>query len=312
MAREQRPFGIGELSRRTGVPVKTLRYYSDEGLLPPAGRTASRYRVYGEEAVARVDLIRTLRDAGVGIDRIRAVLARERSMGDVLRMQLAVVEAHLTSLKQVASALRAALRPRSPDGGDAEPTESDIRRLCTVTKLSNDERREIIEGFYEQVAEGSAMDAGWKQTMVDASSPRLPDEPTPEQIDAWIELSEIVRDPSFVASMKASVKETWTADFDHVAYKRAAEDMMRESKGLDPTSADAKRVVERCLAGFAAASGKEPDEAFRRDLRRKYEEQDPRATRYWTLVGILKGQPPTADPSSEWRWFATASKHHFP
>ena len=95
MAREQRPFGIGELSKRTGVPVKTLRYYSDEGLLPPAGRTASRYRVYGEDAVARVDLIRTLRDAGVGLDRIRAVLARERSMGDVLRMQLAVVEAHL-------------------------------------------------------------------------------------------------------------------------------------------------------------------------------------------------------------------------
>jgi len=308
MAREQGPFGIGELSRRTGVPVKTLRYYSDEGLLPPTGRTASRYRTYGDSAVARVDLIRTLRDAGVGIDRIRAVLARERSIADVLRMQLTAVEAHLTSLKHVASALRAALRP----DGEGEPTEADIRRLVAVTKLSNQERRAIIERFYEQVAEGSAMNAGWKQTMVDASAVRLPDEPTPDQIDAWIELSEILGDPSFVASMKASVKETWTSDFDHVAYKRAAEEMLRESKGVDPESAEAKRIVDRCLAGFAAASGKQPDEAFRLELRRKYEAQDPRATRYWTLVGVLKGRPPADDPSAEWRWFASASKHHYP
>ena len=37
---------IGALARRSGVPVKTLRFYSDEGLLPPVGRTRSGYRVY--------------------------------------------------------------------------------------------------------------------------------------------------------------------------------------------------------------------------------------------------------------------------
>ena len=57
---------IGELSRRTGAPVKTLRFYSDRTLLPEAGRSRAGYRRYAETDVARVDLIRTLRDAGIG------------------------------------------------------------------------------------------------------------------------------------------------------------------------------------------------------------------------------------------------------
>jgi DNA-binding transcriptional MerR regulator len=57
---------IGELSRHSGVPVKTLRFWSDEGLLPPATRSRNGYRLYGEDATIRVDLVRTLRDAGLG------------------------------------------------------------------------------------------------------------------------------------------------------------------------------------------------------------------------------------------------------
>ena len=52
---------IGELSRRTGLPVKTLRFWSDEGLLPPASRSVSGYRLYSEEALVRLNLLRTLR-----------------------------------------------------------------------------------------------------------------------------------------------------------------------------------------------------------------------------------------------------------
>ncbi len=304
MARTPRGLTIGELARRTAVPVKTLRFYSDEGLLPPAGRSASGYRLYDDDAALRVELIRTLRDAGLGLERVRAVLARELSLADALRLQLAAVEAHLASLKHVASALRAALR--------SEPTEHDLRRLYAVTKLSNEERKAVVEGFYEKVAEGSSMSPGWRRAMVEASAPELPDDPSPEQLDAWVELSQIVNDASFLATMRQSVQQTWTPAFDVEAYQRAAATMMQESKGLDPQSAEAKAVVERCLAGFAAAAGEAPDEGFRRSLRARYEQQDPRATRYWQLVAVLKGRPPAADPSAEWRWFAAASKYHFP
>jgi len=302
---------IGELARRTAVPVKTLRFYSNEGLLPPARRTASNYRVYGEDAIVRLELIRTLREAGLGIDKIRAVLARELTLAAALRLQLHVVEAHLASLKQVASALRAALR--------SEPTEQDIMRLTAVTRLSDDERKAMIEGFYDKVADGLPIDAQWKQTMIDASAVRLPDEPTPEQLDAWIELSAIVQDAGFIEAMRTSAAETWTPSFDANAYKQVCDVMVAEARqasarGARPDEPIGKDIVDRCFVGMARAMGEQPDEAFRRSLRQRFEQQDPRAARYWELVAILRGTAPQADPwpVAEWQWFLAASRAHYP
>src|SRR5262245_18580124 len=118
---------IGELSRRTGVPVKTLRFYSDEGLLPLAGRTGSGYRLYAVEALERIGLIRTLRGAGLSIGSIKKVLNREMPLADALRLRLAAVEAHIASLQRVGAALRAALQ--------GEPSENDLKRIYAVTRL---------------------------------------------------------------------------------------------------------------------------------------------------------------------------------
>lgn len=303
MARETKRLKIGDLARRTGVAVKTLRLYSDEGILPPAGRTAAGYRTYDEAAIARVELVRTLREAGIGIEGIREVVSHELSLAEALRIQLAAVEAHIVSLEHVASALRAALR--------SEPTEQDVRRIAAVTKLSNEERRKVIEGFYEEVSRGTHMDPTFRKQVIETAVPVLPEVPTRAQLDAWIEMAEILRDPGFLEATRASIEETWTEGFDHVAYREAAQRMVDERRGVDPTSAEAKAIVERAIAGFARASGKEPTEEFRRDLRRKYEGMDPRATRYWELVAILKGDPPRAE-SPEWAWFRQASRHHFP
>ena len=75
MGRADGTFTIGELSRRTGLPVKTIRFYSDEGLLPPADRTGSGYRLYDVTAMARLELIKTLRELGLGLTDVAAVLA---------------------------------------------------------------------------------------------------------------------------------------------------------------------------------------------------------------------------------------------
>jgi hypothetical protein len=58
---------IGQLARRTGLSVKTIRWYSDQGLVPPAGRTAAGYRLSGVEALARLELVRTLRRLGIDL-----------------------------------------------------------------------------------------------------------------------------------------------------------------------------------------------------------------------------------------------------
>ncbi|MFF4741335.1 MerR family transcriptional regulator [Streptomyces sp. NPDC001262] len=64
---------IGELSRRTGVSARSLRYYEQQGLLT-ACRDASGYRRYGADAVETVGRIRELLAAGLGTEAIREVL----------------------------------------------------------------------------------------------------------------------------------------------------------------------------------------------------------------------------------------------
>src|SRR5579875_2887501 len=44
---------IGQLAARTGLTVRTLRFYADAGVLPEEGRSESGYRLFGSEAVAR-------------------------------------------------------------------------------------------------------------------------------------------------------------------------------------------------------------------------------------------------------------------
>lgn len=100
---------IGDLSRRTGVKVPTIRYYEDVGLLPKPARTEGRQRRYGEAEAVRLGFVRHARELGFEVEAIRELLALtehpERSCEDVdaiARRHLAEVEKrirHLTALR---------------------------------------------------------------------------------------------------------------------------------------------------------------------------------------------------------------------
>ena len=64
---------IGQLSRRTGVPIKILREYEDLGFLYTLGRSESNYRLFGEEAVRCVQVVQGLRSLGLTLKAIRAL-----------------------------------------------------------------------------------------------------------------------------------------------------------------------------------------------------------------------------------------------
>src|SRR6185312_14220801 len=68
------PMKIGELARATLTPLETIRFYEREGLLPPTGRTDGNYRIYGQEHVERLTLIRHCRTLDMALDEIRALL----------------------------------------------------------------------------------------------------------------------------------------------------------------------------------------------------------------------------------------------
>jgi MerR family redox-sensitive transcriptional activator SoxR len=69
---------IGELSRQTGLPASTLRYYEDLGLMPPPARQGGK-RLYGEQALDRVAFIQFARACGFRLDEIALLL---RAPGD--------------------------------------------------------------------------------------------------------------------------------------------------------------------------------------------------------------------------------------
>jgi DNA-binding transcriptional MerR regulator len=67
-------FSIGDLSRRTGVKVPTIRYYEQMGLLEAPERSEGNQRRYGRKELERLAFIRHARDLGIGIDSIRDLI----------------------------------------------------------------------------------------------------------------------------------------------------------------------------------------------------------------------------------------------
>lgn len=65
---------IGELSRRTGCNIETIRYYERIGLLPRPPRSASRYRLYEVSDAHRLTFVRRARELGFSLDEVRALL----------------------------------------------------------------------------------------------------------------------------------------------------------------------------------------------------------------------------------------------
>jgi DNA-binding transcriptional MerR regulator len=77
-------FTIEQVSARTGLTKRTLRYYEEVGLLPPTGRTEGNYRRYNEEDIQRLERIKKLRDLlGFSLADIREVLNAEDERGQI-------------------------------------------------------------------------------------------------------------------------------------------------------------------------------------------------------------------------------------
>ena len=154
--------GIGVLANRTGLPVRTIRFYSDEGVVPPADRTDAGYRLDGPDALARLGLVRTLRYLGLDLATIRRVLEREVSLTDVAAAHVAALDAQIRVLRVQKAVLQAVARR------DSDPKE--LEKMHRLAQLSDDERKRIVADFLDQIFDGSEHRPGLRGA--DAVGPR--------------------------------------------------------------------------------------------------------------------------------------------
>src|SRR5436189_120130 len=119
MAQEKaKTYPIGELARRSRVPVKTIRHYSDVGVLPPA-------------------------------------------------------------------------------------------RVTALDRLEGREKAAFLRRHLERALDGVPVDERWRGEFCQAAVPEMPDDPTDEQLAAWLELAELVADESFLARMREQSRPFW-------------------------------------------------------------------------------------------------------
>lgn len=104
-------FSIGQVAKRSGVSIDTVRYYERSGLLTPAGRMASGYRRYGELELRRLRFIRRAKSLGFTLEEVSALLALSdgrdlRAVKQAAQARLAEVERRLADLELVRGGLR--------------------------------------------------------------------------------------------------------------------------------------------------------------------------------------------------------------
>ena len=103
---------IGELSRETGVPVETIRYYEKEGLLEPPMRLQNNYRSYGDRHLARLRFIAHCRKLAMSLEEIREILNYDSSkpeeaghIHELLHRQIEAVDARIRALTELQTKL---------------------------------------------------------------------------------------------------------------------------------------------------------------------------------------------------------------
>jgi len=297
---------IGELARRASVPVKTLRYYSDIGVVPPAQRTASGYRLYGERERLRLEMVKTLRGLGFSLDQISEALEHHHDMRDTIGLQLQAVHARIRELQRVAVVLQAALERAD------EPTSAHLARLETLARLSAAERTALLDDFLDDVRGEAPLPASWEQWWAgfrEASLPELPAEPSPDQLDAWLELAELLADTEFrdrLREMSAHRPEDPQSPVELIELLTAA--LEARAAGVKPEDPEAGQLVTRFLAAYEPVVGAGPDQA-RRTLAYIARYDDPRARRYWQLIARIRGLGDQEWPQAQaFDWLLAAAR----
>jgi DNA-binding transcriptional MerR regulator len=286
-----RLYSIGDLARRTGVAVRTIRFYSDCGIVAPAGRSPAGYRLYDAGAVARLDLVRTLRELEVELPVIRKVVHQELSLPAVAAAHAEALDVQIRILRLRRAVLTAVARRGS--------TSEEMDLMHKLATLSEDERQRLIGGFLDAVFGGLGAEPSF-EGIRRSMTPELPDDPDAEQVQAWAELAELSKDPGFRASLRrmAGDEAAELGQGSAPVLRRGLVAVVRDQAGpaiasrIEPTAPQAAAVAAALTAHYAHILGRPDDAGLQRQLLARLDAvRDPRRERYLTLLAVINGWP---------------------
>lgn len=270
---------IGELSRLTGVSVRTIRYYCDEGLLE-ARRSSGGHRVFDDTAVESLTLVRRLRAAGLGLNAIGAILVGRISIGDAVTAEQRALDAELGDLARRRASL------------DALSTAQDGRR-----------GHDVLIDFWRRLFAGAAQ-AEVFDGLVEMTVPQSPDQARPGSVVAYAELVALARQPVFGRVM---ARQLWRFEPTRISDRRGLVSGVAEAcdmasplvrAGQSPSSCAA---VDRFVDAHAKARKDADTQSFRRALVvNAGADTDPHVRRYWDLFGEIAGETTTVGAIQRW------------
>ncbi len=283
---------IGELAERAGVTVKTVRFYSDRGLLPEGARSSGGHRRYGPEALERLHLIRSLRTLDLPVPEVGRVLDEEDTLEDVVAGRLREISARLTALRWQEAALQL-LQDCAPDERAA--------RLRLIGSVAVPPSTAPLARFWRRWLP-PRLPARLVSAIVEQAVPQLPEGPTPAQVLAFTRLHAFVSAPCPGTGRQGQP----AAHGPDGGRPAVLYDGLREAYGLAAEQLRADRpphegeALDCFVSAYARSRSTQDTPDFRRRLGRLLA-ADPRIDHYWTLTAELNGpSQPTPGATHDW------------
>ncbi|MES9620567.1 MerR family transcriptional regulator [Streptomyces tuirus] len=293
-------WSIGELAERAGATVKTVRFYSDQGLLPEAARSSGGHRRYGPQALERLQLIRSLRTLDLPLPQVRRILEDEDAAGDALED---AVDSRLRELGGELKALRwreAALHLVR----DCPPAQR-AGRLRLLGTLETPPSTAPLARFWRTWLP-PRMPRRSTAAFLEVAVPRPPDEPHPSQALAFAQLHAMTTAPCPGSRQpQPDVHRVAGADGAALLYEGLVEAFELAAPHLrrarDPQPGEA---LDAYVAAYASAYRSRDTHDFRRLLAARLS-ADPRLDRYWELTAVVLTPPgsspqPTPGTADDW------------
>ncbi len=129
---------IGSVADRSNVPIKTIRYYEEIGLLKSSGRTEGKFRLFAPEVVKRIGFIKRLQKLGLSLQEIAEILQiYDRGLTPCeeiehrLKHQIQEIDRHIVELTTLRGEISHLLKDWIP------VQELEVGKICPILQKDN-------------------------------------------------------------------------------------------------------------------------------------------------------------------------------